>query len=333
MSAIDETTGSFTARPVTQSDLLQWAIVNKATAKEDAPARVGVPEKREPIDPKWVDVILGKSDSVRMKECVAILVDDAKELAVKLAAFDELEMLVESLDNANDMRNLGLWKPIISILASHAEPEMRAFAAWVLGTCVQNNPTAQKDFLAAQGLPVLLKSLQSDTDPEVRAKAMTCLSGLVRHNRPAYAQLAALALGSNQLGLAPVRALVASPGAFAKAQKRAVFFLDGLVSGGSGEEDEVIAMAVADAQAGDWAGAVVELLETSAKLDKDLVDKCLSLLMHLASRKAILDATTLAKLRTVIPATIAKFSTPSTSDEDDEGLDANLCRACSKLFI
>ncbi|KAJ3328521.1 hsp70 nucleotide exchange factor fes1 [Blyttiomyces sp. JEL0837] len=175
--------------PITQTDLLQWAILNRATANEDAPAPAAMPEGAEQLDPKWVDVMLGKSDSLRMKESVQILTDPSKSLDEKLTAFDELEMLVESLDNANDLKTLGLWPPIITILANDTNAEMRAFAAWVIGTAVQNNEQSQKDFLEANGLPTLLKALQDDTDPEVRAKCMTSLSSLVRHNPLAITHL------------------------------------------------------------------------------------------------------------------------------------------------
>ncbi|KAI8828596.1 armadillo-type protein [Chytriomyces cf. hyalinus JEL632] len=298
MSAVDEKTGTFASRPVTSSDLLQWAVINNATKKEDAPYQAN-PVKHEPIDPKWVDVILGKSDSVRMKgddhpcllakspnltlvlptsECVEILQDKTKDLDEKLAAFDELEMLVESLDNANDMRNLGLWKPILTILKEDPEAEMRAFAAWVLGTCVQNNPPAQRDFVAADGLPILLNALSKDKDSEVVAKCMTCLSGLVRQNPSVYDQLAIVAGDGSKMGLKPVLNILtkSATATLLKAQKRAVFFLDGLIGGTSGEEDVVVAKAVEDAQAQEWATTIGDLLDSNSSVDKDLFEKVMT---------------------------------------------------------
>ena len=43
-----------------------------------------------------------------------------------------------------DLRVLDLWKPIIDALKD-GEPRIRNYAAWVLGTGVQNNSTAQTD--------------------------------------------------------------------------------------------------------------------------------------------------------------------------------------------
>ena len=53
--------------------------------------------------------------------------------------------LTESIDNANDLRTLGLWPPILDLMKSAPEPDIRSFAAWVSGTAVQNNPKSQKD--------------------------------------------------------------------------------------------------------------------------------------------------------------------------------------------
>ncbi|KAJ3356722.1 hsp70 nucleotide exchange factor fes1 [Entophlyctis luteolus] len=292
MSAVDEKSKKFVQRPVTSSDLLQWAIINKATAAEDAPS--ATPTPAAPIDPKWVDVILGKSDSVRMKECVEELQKESNSLEVKLQAFDELEMLAESLDNANDFKILGLWQPIIEILRTNLEPEMRAFAAWVLGTAVQNNPRAQSDvscsgnwtfgpaqmfqqFIEANGLPALLNSLSADSSPDVRAKCMACLSGLLRQNLKAYELLPTisqqnLSSKSPRLGLGAVLALLDHrESRWRKAQKKSIFFLTGLISGRSGDDPSIVKKAQEDAKEGNWEKSVLELLRVD-DLDTELVE-------------------------------------------------------------
>ncbi|KAJ3209999.1 hsp70 nucleotide exchange factor fes1 [Entophlyctis luteolus] len=252
MSAVDEKSKKFVQRPVTSSDLLQWAIINKATAAEDAPS--ATPTPAAPIDPKWVDVILGKSDSVRMKECVEELQKESNSLEVKLQAFDELEMLAESLDNANDFKILGLWQPIIEILRTNLEPEMRAFAAWVLGTAVQNNPRAQSDvscsgnwkfgpaqmfqqFIEANGLPALLNSLSADSSPDVRAK-----SKFVK-------QITSTRSWGSSCFVRP----------------------------SSGDDPSIVKKAQEDAKEGNWEKSVLELLRVD-DLDTELVEMCLSFL-------------------------------------------------------
>lgn len=68
-------------------------------------------------------------------------------LGAKLVALDELEMLVESIDNANDLQPLKLWPELLNILLASKEPEIRVNVAWVMGTAVQNNDRAQQDVI------------------------------------------------------------------------------------------------------------------------------------------------------------------------------------------
>lgn len=51
--------------------------------------------------------------------------------------------MIESLDNANDMETLNLWKPLLGLLSA-PEDEIRQQAAWVCGTAIQNNPKSQQ---------------------------------------------------------------------------------------------------------------------------------------------------------------------------------------------
>ncbi|KAJ3277115.1 hsp70 nucleotide exchange factor fes1 [Terramyces sp. JEL0728] len=155
---------------VTPTQLLAWSVENRS----EEPARPV--RNREPIDPKWIEIILGKPDSARMKDCVEIVKSEAT-LDEKLAALDELEMLVESLDNANDLQPLKLWPELLNLLLTSNEPEVRVNVAWVMGTAVQNNERAQADFARAGGVSTLLSVLLKDTDPAVKIKLLYCLSG------------------------------------------------------------------------------------------------------------------------------------------------------------
>jgi len=166
---------------ITTSDLLQWSILNQTTEKEDAPKtkdRVD-PEK---IDPKWLDVILGKDDSVRMRECCEIIQDESKSLDEKLNALDEMEMLVEQIDNANNLRPLKLWPVLLDVFTSTTESEIKMYIAWIFGTSVQNNETAQKDFIDNGVLQPVINALVTDDNTNVLKKVIYCLSGFLKHN-------------------------------------------------------------------------------------------------------------------------------------------------------
>jgi hypothetical protein len=73
--------------------------------------------------------------------------DQKRDLDSRLAALDELELLVEQVDNANDLQPLKMWPRLIHLLQTDNEPEIRTNVAWVIGTAVQNNPTAQADVI------------------------------------------------------------------------------------------------------------------------------------------------------------------------------------------
>ncbi|KAI8927264.1 nucleotide exchange factor Fes1-domain-containing protein, partial [Entophlyctis helioformis] len=163
-------------RPVTQAELLQWSVLNTATAGEDTTAATE-PAQREPIDPKWVDVLLGKGDALRMKECVETVANTDLSVDERIEAFDELELLVESLDNANDLRSLKLWAPIIAQLSSDIA-RLRMYAPGFLARLSRTTPhRRQTYFLNAGGLEPVLRLLEQDEDAEVRAKALYCISG------------------------------------------------------------------------------------------------------------------------------------------------------------
>jgi len=155
--------------------LLRWGVENAS----DEPGRKVEP--RQDLDPGIIDLILGKPDSVQMKESLEIALDDTKDEDVRVTALDNLEMFVEQIDNANNLAPLNMWTPLISLISSTSHP-MQLNALWVLGTAIQNNPSAQAAFLSRDPLPTLFSILSQHGSPEVRSKALYCISGALRHN-------------------------------------------------------------------------------------------------------------------------------------------------------
>jgi len=83
------------------------------------------------------------SDADRMREAMAAIQDPNVDLENKIIAFDNFEQMIENLDNANNMEPMGLWMPLVEQL-DNAEPEIRRYAAWCVGTAVQNNTKSQE---------------------------------------------------------------------------------------------------------------------------------------------------------------------------------------------
>ncbi|KAJ3208696.1 hsp70 nucleotide exchange factor fes1 [Dinochytrium kinnereticum] len=278
------------SRPITQAELLQWAVINQTTAEEDAPHET--PKDVKPLDPKWVDVILGKPDSLRMRGDYQ---DKEKNIDERLDAFDELEMLVESIDNANDLRPLGLWKHILSVLQDEPEAKLRAMAAWVASTAVQNNERAQKDLMDVHGIEVLIQSLETEVDADVKAKVITCISGLIRHNHSALeiirgqsglrAMVAMLTLPSPEVKLSPDDGDTAESNNMRnhRVKKRILFLLQSLLDT---EEDSSILQSMLDeADKDGWAASAAICLEKDGNGDVDFLEKSLSLILALAERR------------------------------------------------
>ncbi|KAJ1849992.1 hsp70 nucleotide exchange factor fes1 [Coemansia sp. RSA 2703] len=168
--------------------LLKWAILNGATASEDAPQRDAATEaeiKKKKLDPAVIDAILGKPASVQMSECLDAAEHADTPLSAREIALDDLEMLVENIDNASNLGPLNLWPRIVQ-LYTDKESSIRAAALWISGTAVQHNPHAQKVF---PGLAAALKVLRNtEEEKTVRAKALYCVSSFVRANAAGLTQ-------------------------------------------------------------------------------------------------------------------------------------------------
>ncbi|KAG8902530.1 hsp70 nucleotide exchange factor fes1 [Tulasnella sp. 403] len=180
--------------------LLDWATKN--TPNDVSDGQHATPKPTEKLVPELVDMILGKPDAVRMKEALAIAVDEARPESARVQALDDLELLIESLDNANgkyvhngrrsmltrqftlgpDLEVLKMWEPLLT-LASSPSNDISMNALWVIGTAIQNNPKSQAAFLSHDPFPAILSALSRGTTPEVRAKAMYCISGALKHSR------------------------------------------------------------------------------------------------------------------------------------------------------
>jgi hsp70-interacting protein len=125
-----------------------------------------------------------KDEATLMKEAMAAILDPATELSEKEIAFDNFEMMIEQLDNANNIDNLKLWGPLIGQLSA-PEKEMRFMAAWCCGTAVQNNPKSQEAFVKNNGVPKIVELVLKDPAADVRKKAVYALSSAIRNSQAA----------------------------------------------------------------------------------------------------------------------------------------------------
>ncbi|XP_031477148.1 uncharacterized protein LOC116248482 isoform X2 [Nymphaea colorata] len=154
--------------------MLQWAIGHSDPAKlrEAAQDVKHLPsseiKKRQAELQDLMEKLKMPSDADLMKVAIADLNNSSLSFDERYRALNELLILVEPIDNANDLYKLGGLDAVIKGLNS-SESEIRTMSAWVLGEASQNNPLVQKQLVASS--PV-----------EEAVKALYAVSALIRNN-------------------------------------------------------------------------------------------------------------------------------------------------------
>lgn len=164
------------------NQLLKWSVqaTTNPTAEPEQAARGLNPEV-------LASLFGGPSEAQLMQDSMAAILseDPEMDLETKLIAFDNFEQLIENLDNANLMEPLKLWPSLIGLL-KHEEAEMRKYAAWCIGTSVQNNTKSQQMLVKEGGIgPLVDVATKEDEDTQVRRKAVYALSSALRNMQDA----------------------------------------------------------------------------------------------------------------------------------------------------
>jgi hsp70-interacting protein len=243
--------------------LFEWSIAN-TTSSEDTTT---TPKASSTLDPKIIDAILGPDDAALMQESMVAIKDTSLSLDDRLTAFDNLELLVESIDNASNLQVLKLWPPLLSQLSA-PEASIRRYAAWVIGTAVQNNPKAQGHLLQYRGVKRLVGSLGDEYN--VRTKVIYAL-GSELSNCPA----AVKEFGEVD-GWKVLRALLKDVDEGTECQRRIAFFVANYLA----EED----VSTEGLQENGYLGAFVRIL---SKAEVDLREKVPSQEEVMTKRKTI----------------------------------------------
>lgn len=178
--------------PRTPDDLLKWSIAaqnaagaqaNGGPSMHDIAQDVAEGKRPDLADPALFDALMGKSEAQMMREELAVALDTSRAEQDRVQALDNFEMLIESIDNANNMTNMKMWEPVISLLTQpQSTAPIQHAALWIIGTAVQNNDKAQMAILDFNPLVPLLELLRNSNDGEVRSKAMYAISGILKHN-------------------------------------------------------------------------------------------------------------------------------------------------------
>ncbi|KAI3745438.1 hypothetical protein L1987_58550 [Smallanthus sonchifolius] len=167
--------------------MLQWAIGHSDPAKLELKAHdvqqlsADELQKRQMELKELVEKLEMPSDAKLMK----IAIDDLNNLSLSLVdrhrALEELLVLVEAIDNANDLHKMGGLSVVIREL-THSDSGVRTKCAWIIGKASQNNPIVQEQVLELGALPTLITMVKSSFTEEA-IKALYAVSSVIRNNQ------------------------------------------------------------------------------------------------------------------------------------------------------
>lgn len=164
--------------------LLKWGITNSDASGSTNQEQSQAPSGRG-LNAQTLNALLGgPTDADLMRANMQKIESTEVSLDDRITAFDNLEQLVESIDNANQLESLSLWTPLLKQLDS-PEIEMRKMAAWCVGTAVQNNVKSQERLLAMDGVGKLAKMAVQEADAAAKKKSIYALSSSMRNYQPA----------------------------------------------------------------------------------------------------------------------------------------------------
>jgi len=172
-------------------DLLKWSVGNSAAVGENAPLQLD--ESKANALAALLGFNVG-SDAEKMAESLLVAKNEDGKYTMdqRVQAFEDFQMLVENLDNANNLHNIeqypkgprGLWTPLLDLLDNEAA-EIRSWSALCLHSTVQNNEKTQEKLLLVGGIPKLVQLATSDSSKDVRKRAISAISSALKNYPPA----------------------------------------------------------------------------------------------------------------------------------------------------
>ena len=179
----DEPSGSMV--PADKSNwnaILKWSMAQQGDGTSGAPPAREISEE----DRKWLldAMASGFVDEIkRMKDiltCIGTGIDathDVEEIDARVTLMEELCDRVSEEDNGGDLHTLGGVEPLVRYVASSPHARLRAAAAEVLGTTVQNHPNAQEAALGCDAMGPLLRMAAGEGTDAPPTDAATSAAG------------------------------------------------------------------------------------------------------------------------------------------------------------
>lgn len=273
-----------------------FSDADNAVVATSASASTPAVKPRDDLTSEMLDHIMGKSDAVIMREKLAFALDTANSAEDRESALDDFEMLIEGIDNAQNLENMGLWPQLLSLLDDKEDLIIR-MVCWIIGTAVQNNPKAQEAFFKQTPNPLLaLYSIIGNVHPidstvtlssATRSKAVYALSAALKHWKGAIDVLSA----DDNRGWKVLRDGLSDPDVTIR--RKFAFLIDTLLIQSDEIEGQKAQMAIAMDKGGHILSTLLSRLVSplptgqdgeSTEVDVDFQEKALKALMSALER-------------------------------------------------
>ncbi|KAJ3700660.1 hypothetical protein LUZ61_004365 [Rhynchospora tenuis] len=214
----------------------------------------------------------------------------------------------------SDLISVGGLFPLLNYL-KNSDAQIRAKAAEVITTVVQNNPISQQSVMEASGFEPLFLNFMFDPDITARIKALGAISSLIRNNRPG---VVAFRLHNGYSGL---RDALSSD--CTRFQRKALNLTLYLLSEYNSDCDVVTKL-----------GFPRMMIHLASSPDSGVREAALGGLLELARDSALLTPTEGSRLRSILQRRIDSIRAMSTEDlqaaQEERRLVDSLWLACYK---
>lgn len=149
--------------------------------EEKEPLQQLTPERLEELKEMW-DIIMeaANKEPSLLRDCVVTLKNASSTMEQISTALEELEPIVRQIDNGQDFVSMGGMHYLVGLL-SHADADIRARAAIVLGASLQSNLGVQVHCHEDLKLvPKLFQILKEEENSLTKKRLLSAFSSLVR---------------------------------------------------------------------------------------------------------------------------------------------------------
>ncbi|KAF9686080.1 hypothetical protein SADUNF_Sadunf03G0121100 [Salix dunnii] len=254
----DDLDGGFTSL----DGMLQWAIGHsdpvklKESAEDVQRLSASELQKRQLEIKELIEKMKMPSDAQLMQIAIDDLINSSSSLEDRQRALQELLILVEPLDNANDLNKLGGLAVVIQEL-NHPDPDTRRLSAWIL---------------ELGALTKLIKMVKSASIEEA-IKALYAVSALIRNN------FSGQELFYAESGDAMLQEILSNSNSDIRLCRKAVFLVADLV------ECQLENIAIAESPVFRNRFFLKSIVDLTASTDLDLQEKALVAIKNLLQLK------------------------------------------------